>query len=226
VRIALVSLVASCNFAPPASSFFPEAPNKDATFDGGDPFAGGADAGDRPNNRAPVAHAGVDQRGFPWDTFSLDGAASLDPDGDAITYRWSIDAAPADALGGFAPFPGAASAEIAGPEFYAERAGHYVLRLEVSDGALTDSATVAIEIDPFELLPSPGGLPPADTVALAIGGGRIYSGVRPRGAELFDLGARASSSIPCELSDKINDIARPTIPRSTWDAPYFCWPFP
>jgi hypothetical protein len=217
-RLALIALIESCSFAPPASSFTDRAPEKDgaidldaepeldAGLDAGQPNDGGPprDGGD---NRAPMANAGPAQRGIPWDTFALDGTASLDPDGDPLAFRWSIESAPVGALGGFAPFPGAAIAEVASTSFYAERAGTYLLKLEVSDGSLTDSATVAIEIDGFHLLPSPPGLAPGDTVALAIEDDRVYLGVKPRGGEIYELATRTSRPLPCEVSDKINAIA-------------------
>ena len=41
-------------------------------------------------NSVPIANAGNDQEVTQGDTVSLDGSASHDPDGDVITYSWSI----------------------------------------------------------------------------------------------------------------------------------------
>lgn len=48
----------------------------------------------RTGNAPPVADAGPDQIGVPAGTIMLDGSASYDPDGDAITYSWAQIAGP------------------------------------------------------------------------------------------------------------------------------------
>ncbi len=62
---------------------------KDPDQDSGEPIDSADDA-----NNEPYADAGGDQAGFVWVVLNLDGAGSYDPDGDTITYQWTIDSAP------------------------------------------------------------------------------------------------------------------------------------
>jgi hypothetical protein len=90
-------------------------------------------------NRPPIADAGTDQTVFTGDVAMLTGAGSSDPDGDAITYQWSLTSVPA---GSTAVLSGAASVA---PSFTANVAGTYVASLTVTDPGgvtATDSVTV------------------------------------------------------------------------------------
>ena len=81
-------------------------------------------------NQAPVAHAGEDQTVTTGSVVQLDGSASSDPDGDPLTYTWSITSKPAGSTA-------ALSDPVAGnPSFTADMEGTYVLRLIVNDGDL------------------------------------------------------------------------------------------
>ena len=52
----------------------------------------------RVGNSPPVANAGPNQDNITAGTVTLDGSASYDPDGDAITYSWSQTSGPTVAL--------------------------------------------------------------------------------------------------------------------------------
>ena len=81
-----------------------------------------------PVNAVPVANAGPDQNVKEGDFVILDGTASYDADGDALTYEWSFVSDPS---GGNSPLSSTTSAR---PTFTPNVAGTYVVRLSVNDG--------------------------------------------------------------------------------------------
>ena len=82
-------------------------------------------------NRAPFAHAGPDQSVKVGDLVVLSGAASSDPDGDALRYTWTFNNRP---LGSLASLIEAATVA---PRFTADRPGSYLIQLIVSDGKIS-----------------------------------------------------------------------------------------
>ncbi len=78
-------------------------------------------------NQAPSAAAGDDQLVPVFGLVQLNGSGSTDPDGDALSYAWTITAAPA---GSTAVLTGPGSAT---PYFSPDKVGSYTLRLSVSD---------------------------------------------------------------------------------------------
>lgn len=90
-------------------------------------------------NRPPLAHAGSDQTAFLHQTVTLDGSGSSDPDGDALTFEWTIVSRPA-ASGASLSDPSAVR-----PQLTLDVAGAYVLALVVSDGkSRSAQATVTV----------------------------------------------------------------------------------
>ncbi len=92
-------------------------------------------------NAPPVADTGDDQTVSRNTMISLDGTRSSDPDGDPLTYSWSIVSRPEGSTSEFddPTFPT--------PEILADREGDFVFRLVVNDGEL-DSApdTVVVTV--------------------------------------------------------------------------------
>jgi predicted extracellular nuclease len=84
-------------------------------------------------NAAPVADAGADLLATVGAEVALDGSGSTDPDGDPLTFAWTIVEAPD---GSTAALDDAASAQ---PRLTPDLEGDYVAELVVSDGALTSA---------------------------------------------------------------------------------------
>ena len=90
-------------------------------------------------NRAPLANAGPDASVHVTETAHLDGSGSSDPDGDTLTYSWTIVARP-DGSAAALSDPTAVA-----PTFLVDRPGSYIVQLIVNDGALdSDPDTVTI----------------------------------------------------------------------------------
>jgi hypothetical protein len=99
----------------------------------------------------PIARAGQGQSVTVGATVQLDGSASSDPDGDAITYSWSILFKPSGSTASLS------SAGIVDPTFVVDVAGTYVVQLTVSDSHGNVSlATVEVTTDKIPPLANAG----------------------------------------------------------------------
>ncbi|MCA8902173.1 MAG: hypothetical protein KDA53_13095 [Hyphomonas sp.] len=111
---------------------------------GGGGGGGSGGSGSTPNT-PPVAEAGQDVTAAisPQGT-ALNGAASSDPDGGALTYAWTIQTQPAGAGATIA------NANLAGARLNAFAPGAYVLQLRVTDprgASATDTVNVTLTND-------------------------------------------------------------------------------
>lgn len=105
-------------------------------------------------NTVPVADAGKDHSIVVGSSASLDGSASYDADGDALSYRWSVSHAPANALIQTAIANGTSTFDVTSdkPSFTPAVAGVYVFKLEVSDGTDTSVADlVVVDVEPASI---------------------------------------------------------------------------
>lgn len=90
-------------------------------------------------NGAPQADAGPDQTVAVGTAVTLNGRASADPDGDPLTYRWTMTARPAGSAAALA------DANTVAPGFTVDRVGSYTITLVVNDGK-TDSAVDSVVV--------------------------------------------------------------------------------
>ncbi|RZL60909.1 MAG: hypothetical protein EOP81_18975 [Variovorax sp.] len=106
-------------------------------------------------SRAPTADAGTAQTGKTGDTFTLDGSASSDPDGDTLMFSWTLTSIPAGSLATLT------DADKVKSSFVPDKSGTYIATLTVHDGTVSSSAsTVTLTVDAsqftaFDSMPSP-----------------------------------------------------------------------
>jgi hypothetical protein len=93
-------------------------------------------------NSAPMANAGEDQNIATTTVVTLNGSASSDADGDAISYSWSLTTVPAGSNASLSD-----STNVS-PTFTADIDGAYIAQLMVNDGTVDSTAnTVTITAD-------------------------------------------------------------------------------
>ncbi len=91
------------------------------------------------SNEKPEANAGPDQDVKTGATVNLDGSASMDADGDTLTYQWEITSKPSGSTATLS------DADVESPTFIADVDGTYTVDLVVNDGTVdsnVDSVTV------------------------------------------------------------------------------------
>lgn len=116
----------------------------------------GTDSGAAANGK-PVADAGSNLTQSADNAVSLSGAASSDPDGDALTFDWSFDHVPDGSTlpTREAPFTANHSAAAVATAFSPDAVGTYIVKLEVTDarGLTSDPDYVIVTIEEPENVP-------------------------------------------------------------------------
>ena len=96
------------------------------------------------SNRAPTADAGIDQNVPMGTVVTLDGSASSDPDGNPITYVWTLDSKPANSTAAIV------DASSPRPSLTPDQAGTYIASLVVTDSLNEKSVAdqVVVTVNP------------------------------------------------------------------------------
>lgn len=89
-------------------------------------------------NDAPVANAGLDVTILQGETTRLSGGGSYDPDGDALSYSWTMTSGPSGSTASLSDPSSPA------PTFRPDRKGAYVFMLTVTDGDLASQDSVTV----------------------------------------------------------------------------------
>lgn len=84
-------------------------------------------------NTAPIANAGPNQTIPVGSSVTLDGSASKDPDGNALSYAWSLKSLPAGSTARLS------SVTTVNPSFVPDMPGIYVVQLVVNDGTVNST---------------------------------------------------------------------------------------
>lgn len=144
-----------------------------------------------PRDQAPIADAGHDRYGMIGEPVWLDAGASLDPNGDALSFTWTLDALP--------PFSSLTLATPAASRFalVPDAAGTYALTVAVADGKTTRSASVRIQVYDGPIVPDDAQTV-AGALALAFPGQAV--GIRP-GAWTAGIDLGASEAVLIGLID-------------------------
>jgi RHS repeat-associated protein len=91
-----------------------------------------------PVNRSPLAEAGFPQTAPVGTTIHLDGTGSSDPDGDLLSFQWSLVSQP---TGSTATLTDATTAT---PSFTIDQPGNYTVALRVSDGQVSSTPDTVV----------------------------------------------------------------------------------
>lgn len=177
-------------------------------------------SGDEPEvvNLPPRADAGQDLQLRADREVLLDGRGSVDPEGDPLTFNWTLEHAPADsALADTDPFSVNGTTEAGATTFQPDAIGTYVARLTVSDGE-TDSAPDVILVEAV----APEARPVADAgmdQSLAVGETASLDGSNsrdPGGDDLFYTWALLASPDNSALTS--SDIGASDTANATFTA--------
>jgi hypothetical protein len=165
---------------------------KGKTTSGGPPDGNGPPL----SPHAPIADAGADQTVAAHSLVGLDGTASTDPDGDAITFLWRQMSGDSVTL---------SSPTDATPTFLAPANGKLAFSLVVSDGEFSSAAaTVTLTV-----VPRSGARPSPDVVFVAPQGS--ISASAPLDLAMVGDAAYVADSTDGLLAYDVSDVTAPVL---------------
>jgi hypothetical protein len=98
-------------------------------------------------NSEPIANAGINQTVAVGETVSLDGTGSADPDGDLLSFQWTIQSYPNRSTAAIV------DADHPNPLFTPDQLGDYVFQLVVTDSHGLSSAPATVTISTINSAP-------------------------------------------------------------------------
>jgi hypothetical protein len=140
-----------------------------------------------PLNKAPVANAGQDQTVNADNTVTLDGSASKDTDGDALTYSWKQTAGPSIILNNV----NTAKPSFTTPSVSSETQLMFSLSVKDDKGAVSNPAEVTITVKPV-LTPTPSREPAKGLIPVP-----EESKIEPNKPEQGDTGTPTTTNVDC-----------------------------
>ena len=111
-------------------------------------------------NNSPIAEAGEDMSAYADEQVCLDGSKSMDPDGDALSYKWSFEWIPEGSALTEESFTVNNNPDAVSTCFSPDTTGTYVIALTVNDTKLWSAADFIV-VEAMQ----PEGLPVADAGA-------------------------------------------------------------
>jgi chitinase len=141
-------------------------------------------------DQAPVADAGPDQAGVVGSPISLIGGGT-DPDGDALSYAWSLVSTPAGAA------DAGTFATLANANFVPDAEGTYVFSLAVRDRTYSSSDQTQVTVY-RRIAPVSHGL--VDARFDPALGKIVFASDAPNAIELYDPTTETEQAIPLQLA--------------------------
>jgi hypothetical protein len=140
-------------------------------------------------NTTPIADAGSNTTGLVDEEIQLDGSGSSDPDGDSLSYSWTITDAPSGSSATLS------DSTIVDPILIPDVEGTYSITLTVNDGNDSDSAAIQLTVSSILTTVTDGRV-------LFVGddspfGGEFANGTQPLMGNILSHGV--STSLPANI---------------------------